>query len=161
MKTKNLLFFGIIIFLFAFAACTKNAEDPIDDPLSVQFFNDANSDYSIKTVEIRSRGLIGEDNQEIGDWGGNLLTGGLVLDPESSTTFTLDIPTSEWSEYRIGVDDGNGNTVMALTDQVVGIQGSLPISHWGSDNRTVSVVVKYDAANDVIYISSWSDFATN
>jgi hypothetical protein len=159
MNRRNFLFFGIIIFLFAFEACTKDTVEPIEDPLSVQFFNDANSDYSITTIEIRSRGLIGEEDQVIGTWESNLLSGGLVLDPGSSTSFNLDIPSLEWGEYRIGVDDGNGNTVMVMTDQGVGIQGALPISHVGSNNRTVSVVVKYDTDNDIIYISSWSDFS--
>lgn len=159
MKRSTFLFISTFVFLFAFTACTKDPVEPIDDPLSVQFFNDANSDYTITTIEIRSRGLIGEEDQRIGDWESNLLSGGLTLDPGSSTSFNLNIPSSEWSEYRIGVDDGNGNTVMVGTDEVVGTQGPLPISHVGSNNRTVSVVVKYDAANDVIYISSWSDFS--
>ncbi len=157
MRKNSLLFLGIIIFLFA--ACTKDPVEPIEDPLNVQFFNDANSDYSIKTIEIRSRGLIGEENQPIGEWESNLLSGGLVLDPGSSSSFNLDIPSLEWGEYRIGVDDGNGNTEMVLTNQIVGIQGALPISHVGSNNRTVSVVVEYDVNNDLIYISSWSDFS--
>lgn len=156
---RNKFFLGIVILLFIFSACAKKAEEPIADPLSVQFFNDANSDYSINTIEIRSRGTIGDDNQNIGAWGSNLLTGGLILDPGSSTTFTLDIPNLEWSEYRISVDDGNGNTVLVSTNQTFGIQGALPISHVGSNNRTVSVEVKYNANQDGIYISSWSDFS--
>jgi len=159
MKRNNPLFLGITIFLLVFSACTKDPVEPIDNPLSVLFLNDANSEYTITTIEIRSRGLIGEEDQAIGEWESNVLSGGLTLDPGTSTLFSLNIPTSEWSEYRIGVDDGNGTTVMVRTDEVVGIQGALPISHWGSDDRTVSVVVKYDVANDVIYISSWSDFA--
>ena len=159
MKRNTTLFISILVLLFSFSACIKDPVEPIDDPLSVQFFNDAHSDYTITTIEIRSRGLIGEEDQLRGEWESNLLSGGLSLDPGFSTSFNLNIPSLEWSEYRIGVDDGNGNAVMVGTDEVVGVQGALPISHVGSNNRTVSVVVKYDADNDVIYISSWSDFS--
>ncbi len=159
MKGNNSLFLVGIIFMFTFLACTKNTEELIDDPLNVQFFNDSNSDFTIKVIEVRSRGLIGEENQEMGDWGNNLLTGDLILDPGSSTSFVLNIPTYEWSEYRIGVIDGNGNTEMVLPNPLIGVQGTLPISHLESNDRKVSIEVKYDESKDAIYIASWSDFA--
>jgi hypothetical protein len=161
MKRNNLLFFVLISFLFTINACKKTEETPIDNPLQVKFVNDANSDFIINTIELRSRGEIGVENQEAGSWGNNLLTGGLSLHPGAYTNFSLNIPNLQWSEYRIGVINGNGESVMVLAYGDLGVQGALPISHWGSDNRTVSVAVKYDEATDRIYVSSWSDFATN
>ena len=42
-------------------------------------FDDVNLDFSIKTIEIHSRDLIGDDNQSIGEGQSNLLSGDLVL----------------------------------------------------------------------------------
>lgn len=154
--------FFLVALLFAFTSCTKNTvEEPIVGSLNVQFSNDINSDYTITNIEIRSRGLIGEEDQPIGAWGANALTGGSTLAPGESTSFILNMAPSSWSEYRISVDDGNGHTVLVLTDGLVGIKGALPISNIENKNRKVNVVVKYSSTNDVIYISSWSDFAPN
>ncbi len=161
MQKKIIFVISLILVLFAFNGCKKADETPIDNPLQVKFVNDANSDFTINTIEIRSRGEIGVENQAAGSWGNNLLTGGLSLHPGAFTDFSLNIPNLQWSEYRIGVIDGNGQSVMVSTSGDLGVQGALPISHWGSDSRTVSLVVKYDESTDRIYVSSWSDFATN
>ena len=159
MKTKLFSLVALILIFFTFSSCDKTTEgDDADNALRVQFFNDASSEYTITTIEIRSRGLTQEVNQPIGEWGSNLLTGGLTLAPGESTFFTLPIPNLHWSEYRIGVDNG-GTTVMVEYNENVSVGSELPITHWGSDDRTVSVLVKYNATYDVIYISGWSDFA--
>jgi len=158
MKTKLFPLISLILVFFAFSSCDKvTGEDSADDTLYVKFVNDANSEYTITTIEIRSRGITQEADQPIGEWGSNLLTGGLTLAPGESTFFTLPIPNTHWSEYRIGVDDG-GTTVMVVGNDNVGVDSELPITHWGGDDRTVSVLVKYNATYNVIYISGWSDF---
>ncbi len=159
MKKKLFPLISLMLVFFAFSSCDKTTgDDPTDDTLYVKFVNDVNSEYTIKTIEIRSRGITQEPDQPIGNWGSNLLTGGLTLAPGESTFFTLPIPNLHWSEYRIGVDDG-GTTVMVGYNENVSVGSELPITHWGSDDRTVSVLVKYNATYDVIYISGWSDFA--
>jgi hypothetical protein len=62
-------------------------------------------------------------------------------------------PNLHWSQYRLLVDDGTGTIV------VVGESSDLPITHWGSDDRTVGVTLKYDEYSQVIWVSGWSDFA--
>lgn len=78
--------------------------------------------------------------------------------PGESTFFTLPTPNTHWNEYRIYVDDGTGTTVLVGYNDNVGVGSELPITHWGGDDRTVSVLVKYNASYDVIYISGWGDF---
>lgn len=158
MKPKLFPLISLILVFFAFSSCDKvTGDDPADDTLYVKFVNDVNSEYTITTIEIRSRGISNEADQPIGDWGSNLLTDGLTLASGESTFFTLAIPNTHWSEYRIGVEDG-GTTVMVVGNDNVGVDSELPITHWGGDDRTASVLVKYNTTYDVIYISGWSDF---
>ena len=158
MKTKLFSLISLMLVFFAFSSCDKvTGDDPADDTLYVKFVNDANSEYTITTIEIRSRGITQEAGQPTGDWGSNLLTGGLSLAPGESTFFTLPIPNTHWSEYRIYVNDDTGTTVLVGYNDNVGVGSELPITHWGGDDRTVSVLVKYNASYDVIYISGWGD----
>jgi hypothetical protein len=159
MKTKSLIFALFLLVPLVFISCTKKEDTSSTDNLFVRFENDASSEYTITSIEIRSRGIVDQADQPIGNWGSNLLTNGSTIAPGGFTNFTLSIPNSNWSEYRISVDDGNGNTVLVQQNADVGVQSELPITHWGSDSRTVSVIVKYNASYDVIYISGWSDFA--
>lgn len=160
MKAKLFPFLSIFLLLFTITSCDKvTDEDPVNDTLYVKFLNEASSDYTITSIETRSRGLTSTEDQPIGEWGANLLTGGLTLAPGESTFFTLSIPNLHWSEYRIYVVDGTGTNVLVGYNDNVGVDSELPITHWGSDDRTVSVTVKYNASYDVIYISGWSDFA--
>ena len=73
--------------------------------------------------------------------------------------FTLDLPAGEWVEYRLGVDNGQGVTVM-LYDQP-GYDGftNLPITHWGSDDRSVEVTITYNHDSNTINVTGWSDFS--
>lgn len=160
MKAKLVSFLSIFLLLFTVTSCDKvTDEDPVNDSLYVKFLNEASSDYTITSIETRSRGLASTENQPIGEWGANLLTGGLTLAPGESTFFTLNIPNLHWSEYRIRVDDGTGTSVLVGYNENVGVESGYPITHWGGDDRTVSITVKYNASYDVIYISGWSDFA--
>lgn len=160
MKTKLFSFISLMLILFAFSSCDKvSSGDSTKDSLYVKFVNDIDSEYTITSIEVRSRGITQEVDQPIGAWGSNLLTGGLTLAPGESTFFTLPIPNTHWSEYRVYVDDGTGTTVLVTYNENVGVGPELPITHWGSDDRTVSVLVKYNANYDTIYISGWSDFA--
>jgi len=51
------------------------------------------------------------------------------------------------------VDDGKGNIVL------VGENSELPITHWGSNERTVGVTILYNTDSNSIWVSGWSDFA--
>lgn len=157
MKNKIFALAAMLFLVFAFTSCDKTTGEEEADTLYVKFENESSSEYTITTIEIRSRGLVDQADQPIGAWSGNLLTGGLTLAPGEHTFFTLDIPNQEWSEYRIGVNDG-GTTVMVELNENVGVDSVPPITHWGGDDRTVSVLVRYNATYDVIYISGWSDW---
>ncbi|MBN1650928.1 MAG: hypothetical protein JW857_06345 [Bacteroidales bacterium] len=160
MKKPITLLLGLVLISFSFNSCTKTTEEEnqVSSNLHVKFINDSGSQYTINTIEIRSRGLVSAENQPIGAWGSNLLTNGLTLAPGASTFFDLPIPNLHWSEYRIGVDNG-GTTVMVEENPNVGVDAGYPITHWGSDDRTVSITVQYNASYDVIYVSGWSDWA--
>lgn len=160
MKKPLILLIGLVLISFSFNSCTKTTDedDPVVGNLHVKFINESASEYTITTIETRSRGLVSGTDQPIGAWGSNLLVGGLTLAPGASTFFDLPIPNLHWSEYRIGVDNG-GTTVMIEENANVGVDAGYPITHWGSDDRTVGITVKYNAAYDVIYVSGWSDWA--
>ncbi len=159
MKKTFILLLGFVLISFSFQSCTKTTEEenPVGSNLHVKFINNSASDFTINTIEIRSRGLVSGTDQPIGAWGSNLLTNGLTLAPGASTFFDLSIPNLHWSEYRIGVDNG-GTTVMVEENANVGVDAGYPITHWGGDDRTVSITVKYNELYDVIYVSGWSDW---
>ncbi|MCD6091459.1 MAG: hypothetical protein J7J72_08165 [Bacteroidales bacterium] len=151
------LVFPFVILLFVLVACDKTTTDPVADTLYVKFENASTSDYTITVIETRSRGISNGTDQPVGEWGSNLLNGGLTLAPGASTFFTLDIPNLHWSEYRIGVDNG-GTLVMVQENENAGVASGYPITHWGGDDRTVSITVRYDPNSDSIYVSGWSDW---
>ncbi|HAG16892.1 MAG TPA: hypothetical protein DCG69_10320 [Bacteroidales bacterium] len=158
MKNRFFLLSTIVFILFAFVSCDKTTDDA-EDTLYVKFINDASSEFTILSIELRSRGISNELNQPIGEWGSNILSAGQTLAPGASTFFTLDIPNLNWSEYRIRVNDGNGNSILVEINENAGVDSPPQITHWGSMDRTVSVIVKYNATYNLYYINGWSDYA--
>lgn len=158
MKIKHLTYF-FIAFLLVFASCEKDKDnDNEKETLYVKFGNDQASEYTISNIQLRARGDAGT-TEEItpGEWGGNILKDGKTIAPGAYEFFTLEIPNLEWSEYRLGVLV-NGNEVM-LHEQAGYTQGYQPsITHWGGDDRTTGVTIKYDQTSDLIYINGYSDW---
>jgi hypothetical protein len=127
--------------------------------LNVKFKNSTSSTYTITTIQTRNRGKVQVNTTPTDSWGNNLLAAGQTLAPGAHFLFTLDISAGEWVEYRLGVDNGQGVTVM-LYDQP-GYDGftNLPITHWGSDDRSVEVTITYNHDSNTINVTGWSDYA--
>lgn len=161
--TISVLFFSVFI-----SACEKeDQKDPeTNDPkLHVEFTNSSSSEFSINVLQLRAHGKAGEvDSPPTGDWSGNMLPAGVVLAAGETHIMDLSIPNLHWSEYRLGVLDANGNSIMLheqdgwTNDDAMGTYGP-PITHWGSDNRYVEVTVTYKASVDRIVITGWGDNA--
>jgi len=157
---------AFISMLFAFLLLTscedllnKDNDDTTKSSLNVKFKNSTGSTYTITTIQIRNRGKVQVNTTPTDSWGNNLLATGQTLAPGAHFLFTLDIPAGEWVEYRLGVDNGQGVTVM-LYDQP-GYDGftNLPITHWGSDDRSMEVTITYSHDSNTINVTGWSDFS--
>ncbi|QKG79477.1 hypothetical protein [Tenuifilum thalassicum] len=158
---KNLKVLVIVGFLLPlFSSCDSLVNDETtNDSLYVKFINDSASLYTITTIEIRNRGAVDGSQEPIGTWSSNVLQAGQKLVPGESTYFTLKLPNGEWAEYRLGVDGGTGNEVMLYDQPNYNGFRDLPITHWGSDERTVSVAITYDETTNTISVTGWSDWS--
>ena len=153
------LFMVLSISVFSACSLITDPDDDKKDKLNVKFLNDSDSQYTITTIELQDMGVAGETSEPSGTWGSNILNSGERIAPGDSVYFNLDIPQSHWSAYRLGVDRGDGTEVM-LDEQPEYVPWTNPsITHWGSDDRTVSVHIRYDQYSGLIVIGSWSDFA--
>lgn len=160
---KNALQYLLVtLFLFAGLSSCDLINSSNDDEvanLHVKFTNDSTSTpYTIINIQLQAMGVAGEESTPSGVWSENILTDGKTIAPGESEFFDLEIPNLHWSQYRLGVNDGQGNEIL-LWEQTNYTQGSGSITHWGSDDRTVSVTLRYDAGSGKIVISGWSDFA--
>lgn len=147
-----------IVILTACDSSTDSNEEDVVEMLEVKFINSAESDYTITTVEVQPMGKSQESTTPTGDWSDNVLPAGTPLAPGESATFDLPIPNLHWSRYRLGVLNGEGAEIM-LHEQTGYQEGDLPITHWGSDERTVEVTVVQHQSSDLIYVTGWSEFA--
>ena len=161
LKTFLNIALFMVLSISVFSACSliTDPDDDKKDKLNVKFLNDSDSQYTITTIELQDMGVAGETSEPSGTWGSNILNSGERIAPSDSVYFNLDIPQSHWSAYRLGVDRGDGTEVM-LHEQVNYESWTTPsITHWGSDDRTVSVTLVYDQSTQLIQWSGWSDFA--
>lgn len=158
MKTKIVSILLFSIFLL-FVGCKKDDDNPTEDTLYVKFTNSASSTYTISNIQLRARGAAGVvDGTPTSDWGNNILESGKTITPGAHEFFTLDIPSGDWSEYRLGVLDGNGNEIM-LHEQTGFSSGYEPsITHWGGDDRSTNVTVIYNQSSSLIYITGFGDW---
>lgn len=147
----------LFIGVFGCESPTKVEEKP--DTLYVKFNNAAASHFTITTIQLQAMGVAGETAQPSGTWSENILTEGKKIAPGAHEFFTLPIPNLNWSEYRLGVDDGQGNEVMLHLQEGYAPSWQLPITHWGSDERTVEVTVVRNQENGLIIVTGWSDFS--
>ncbi|MGE4289592.1 MAG: hypothetical protein AB7E36_12975 [Salinivirgaceae bacterium] len=145
--------------LFAMISCEilPDNDEPQEEEtvakLYVKFMNEAASEYTITNLQVRPRGSAQTSTEPTEPWSGNILPESTRIEPGAHVFFELEIPNLHWSQYRLLVDDGSGNIVL------VGEDSELPITHWGSDDRTVGVTLKYDEYSQSIWVSGWSDFA--
>lgn len=138
---------------------TDTDDEEKNETLYVKFMNDSNSVYIISNIQLLPMGVAGEESEPEGSWSENILTDGKTIAPGEHEFFNLPIKNMHWCTYRLGVQNGNGNDILLHEQEHTELVGEPPITHWGSDQRTVSVTVSHDESSDLIYISAWSDFA--
>lgn len=161
MKILKLFFYtALMAMALTLIVGCEDAEDPkTKGTLRVKFINDAESTYTITTLQVRNRGPIDQQLTPTEPWSANLLKNGERVAPGEHIIFTIDLPQEQWAEYRLGVDNGSGTEVM-LYDQP-GYDGftNLPITHSGINERTVSVTITFKSSNQTITVSGWLDMA--
>jgi hypothetical protein len=157
----------LLIYYFSFVAviiigtigCESSTESEDEsDLLRVQFNNESSSAFTISNIQLQPMGDAGESTEPTGEWGDNILSGGKRLEPGDFEYFDLNIPSGDWSRYRLGVINNSGAEIM-LHEQA-GYDPPLhdpSITHWGGTDRTVSVSLSEDQGSGLIYISAWSD----
>ena len=153
------LFLSSIVFI-AFNGCNllDSNDEKKEDRLYVKFYNDSTSEYTITSIELQAMGVAGEAEQPSGEWSANVLSDGTEIEPGSFTYFYADIPGQHWSKYRISVKDSSGS-ITALHEQNGYTETELPITHWGSDERTVSITVVRSVFSNLIDVTQWMEWA--
>ncbi|NOQ27216.1 MAG: hypothetical protein GQ564_17785 [Bacteroidales bacterium] len=151
----------LLALTMGFIGCEEedDVEDLKKDTLYVKFENDSSSEFTITGIQLLLMGVAGEMDEPDGEFGENILEDDATIVPGGHTFFTLDIPNLHYAYYRLTVNDGTGFQILlcSQTDNVNCYNG--PITHWGSDERTVSVTVKRDQSSGSIWVQGWSDFA--
>ncbi|MBN1406551.1 MAG: hypothetical protein JW956_02105 [Calditrichaceae bacterium] len=151
----------ILSLSYIFTGCDLGS-DPDDkkDELYVKFENSASSEYTITTIELMAMGEAGENViTPSGVWSDDILESGSSIAPGEHKFFTLDIPNRHYSQYRLGVDNGQGTEIMLHLQEEYTPDISAPtITHWGGDDRTVIVTVGDSPYSDLIDVRSWSDW---
>jgi len=140
------------------AVDSKTAATPAT-PLKVYFINDTASLFAITSIELLPMGSYMTPTSS-GVWGKNILVHDTLF-PGEQTQFSLDIPSGQFSRYRLTVLDSL-NREIKIHEQPNYIDSTAlkgTITHWGSDIRTVEVTVSYDKTEDLIWVSGWSDMA--
>ncbi|NHB68816.1 hypothetical protein [Perlabentimonas gracilis] len=154
---KSGLLVILAIFTAALNSCegfTPNDEDEDEqaDELYVKFCNEPSSVFTITSIEVRPRGPATGTYTPTDNWSSNILPAGTTIEPGDHVFFTLEIPSLHWSEYRLKVDDGDGNIINVDSED-------LSITHWGDDKRTVGVTISLHEPTNKPYISGHYDFA--
>lgn len=167
LRVEKKIFIGFLfvfmIFLIALSGCDQ-LTDSNDEPetLYVKFINDSTSTHVITNIQFMAMGKSGE-SESVADsvWSDNILKTGESIAPDNHKFFTVEIPNLHYSIYRLGVDNGNGNEIILHEQE--GYEQETPftptITHWGSDERTVTVSIDYNSEKKVIYIAGYGDWA--
>lgn len=152
-------FLKLVLITIVTIGCDDNEQTKTKDTLRVKFINSVESTYTITTLQVRNRGPVDQQIPPTEAWSSNLLKNGERIAPGSHIFFTLELPSGHWAEYRLGVDNGNGVEVMLYDQPSYDGLTNLPITHWATDDRTVSVTVTYDNYGQFITVSAWEDMA--
>ena len=152
--------FVLLVLTFGFISCEEeDVEDLKKDTLYVKFENGSSSEYTITGIQLLLMGVSGEYDEPDGEFGENILEDGATIVPGGHTFFTLDIPNLHYAYYRLTVDNGAGTQILLYSQTGYTNTYDGTITHWGSDDRTVSVTIKTDQTSGVIWIQGWSDWA--
>lgn len=144
----------LITCCVVFSSCDDEKEN---DKLLVKFVNNVDSEYSITSIRLLQMGKAGVHETPEGEFGDNILENGRILTPGDSEMFKLDIPNLHYAYYRLTVTDGLGNFIYLYDQTNYEDLWDGPITHWGGDDRTVTVTLKWDEDLNMIYVQMWSD----
>jgi len=148
----------LILLLLIITACDTTETKDAHDSLYVKFINDSTSVTTITSIYVQPMGAASESKTPQGDWSGNVLEANQTIAPGQSVNFTLPIPNLEWSRYRLGILNESGKEIM-MDEQPNYPEGDLPITHWGSDERTVNVDIQKSYDGSIYVVRSWSECA--
>jgi len=152
----------LVVLFIGITSCDEESDKDdilIEDTLYVKFENSEASEYTITGIRLLVMGVAGNYDEPDGEFSTNILESGTTIAPGGHVFLTLDIPGSYYAYYRVTIDDGSGNQVYLFSQPNYGKSYDGVITHWGSDERTVSVTIVWDDYSDLINASGWSDFA--
>jgi len=116
LGTKSILhIFFITPMIFISGSCDLGSDPDEDKPeeLYVKFLNEVYSEYTITSIELMDMGKYDEaTSSPSGVWSDNILTNGQNIAPGEHKFFNLEIPNLHYSQYRLGVDNGQGVEIM-------------------------------------------------
>ena len=153
---KQFQIFTFIALLFFIQACETTEVESKPETLYVKFENNPNSVVTITSILIQHMGKAGESTTPSGDWSSNIIKDDEKIEPGQHLFFTLEIPNLHWVRYRLGVDDGTGQEIF-LHEQPNYQESDLPITHWGGDDRTVTVEIRKNETSGMYYVGSWME----
>lgn len=159
-----------MLILAGFQNC-EIAADPVDSKqeeekeestskLSVMFLNSEDSEYTITRIQTLVMGESGGEMEEPnGDFSENQLPEGESIAPGDSANFEIEMPNLYYAYCNLGVDDGNGNTIILTEQENYPNSYDGQITYWGSDRRQVFVTIQKNNSTGFIRPVSWSEWA--
>ncbi len=151
-------FFIASILLIGMLSCDE-VEELKDETLYVKFENSASSEYTITSIRMLPMGKAGDAIPEpTGEFSSNILDPGQTIAPGAHVFMTLEIPNLHYAVYRVTVDDGTGSQVYLYDQPNYSSSYEGVITHWGGDDRTVSVTIVWDDYSNLIVATGWSDW---
>lgn len=161
VKTFHLI---VLLTIVSFSGCElmggdENPEENTEGQLYVKFENSSESEYTITSIQILDMGVAGTLEDPTGNFSANLLEEGKVIAPGSFIFLYMDIPNSHYAYCRLGVDDGTGNQIILTEQENYANLYEGTITHWGSDERTVTPTIVTNTYNTQIYVRGWAEWA--
>ena len=158
----NLLFMTLVI-ISGMSGCNlldpDNEEDSNSDDLYVQFNNSSSSTYTITCIELQAIGRADETPVLSGTWSSNKLENIGEIAPGGQQYFHAEIPRQHRCYYRLGIKNADGTTLI-LNEQTHYVSDTYPtLTHWGADERTVTVTIAEDPQSGLIFLNGWSEWA--
>lgn len=164
----NKFFILIIIAGFIFTGCEINTpaltntdeQEQTTSKLAVWLYNDAVSAYSITSIQtLVMEKAGGEYIEPNGTFSANYLNSNEKIAPGDSIFFEVEMPNLYYAYCNLGVDDGNGNTIILTQQENYPNAYDGTITYWGSDRRQVFVTLKQDTYYGYIRPMSWGEWA--
>lgn len=153
MKTAYSLLF-LAAMLFTVSACNTVLPDPDPEPeiLRVKFINESAA-VTITSIELQARGSSTNPDPKTNNWSEQMIATDLT--PGEHTFFDAEIPNLHWSQYRLWLSNNEGGEYLLVQSETM----ELSITHWGSNERTVSVTLRVDESTGIVGVSAWSEWA--